>query len=146
MLQPSPRDIHIIIPFNSVPLEAVKAQGNSPETLSQLLNYVQNLQAGGGTDIYTPTVKAMEIIGQVEHIEQYFPSVILMTDGKSQGIIEILKRALDTLPMGYDIPIHSITFGEADETQLKQISELTIGRVFHGDNLVKAFREARGYN
>ncbi len=38
MLQPSPQDIHIIIPFNSNALEGIQAMGNTPETLNKLLS------------------------------------------------------------------------------------------------------------
>ena len=69
-----------------------------------------------------------------------------MTDGKSQGYINDLQAAMNQYPIGYDIPIHSITFGSADERQLKDISALTMGRVFHGHDLVRAFRKAKGYN
>ena len=146
MLQASPRDIHIIVPFNSVPLSGVKAEGNSPETLGQLLNFVQGLTPGGGTDIYAAAARALEILGQVERIDDYFPAVILMTDGRSKGELRMLRAAIEELPMGADIPIFSITFGDADPTQLQEISELTVGRVFSGKNLVKAFRNAKGYN
>lgn len=146
MLQASPRDIHIILPFNSVPLRGIRAQGNSPEILGQILGFVQSLSPGGGTDIYKATVKALEVIGQEKNIEEYFPAVILMTDGKSSGAIGDLQAAMSRLPMGSDIPVFSITFGEADETQLREISEITVGRVFPGQDLVKAFRNAKGYN
>ena len=38
-------------------------------------------------------------------------------------------------------------FGSASETELNQIAELTNGKVFDGkEDLVKAFKEVRGYN
>lgn len=146
MLQPSPEDIHIILPFNNMPLDGIRGQGNNPELLQQLITFVQNLRAGGGTDIYSATARALEIISKEENIHHYFPAVILMTDGKSQGSIDVLQSKINQLPMGKDIPIFSITFGDADETQLKQISEISIGRVFSGKNLIEAFRTAKGYN
>ena len=45
------------------------------------------------------------------------------------------------------VPIYSITFGEASEYQLRQIANLTNGKVFDGKaDLVRAFKEVRGYN
>lgn len=146
MLQASANDIHIILPFNNTILQGVKTQGNSPEVLGQLLAFVQGLSAGGGTDIYNAAAKGLELIGQVENIEDYFPAVILMTDGRSSGDIGILKAKIAEIPMASDIPIFSITFGDADETQLQEISEISIGNVFPGTNLVSAFRKAKGYN
>lgn len=146
MLQSSPNDIHLIIPFNHLPQRGIKAVGNSPETLNALLNFIDGLEPGGGTDIYLAAVKALELTGKVDVLENYFPAVILLTDGKSSGDIATLRQARERLTGGRDIPIYAITFGNADETQLRMISEMTIGRVFHGTNLVNAFRKAKGYN
>ncbi len=146
MLQASDKDIHIILPFNASPQAGVKAQGNSADVLNGLMAFVQGLAAGGGTDIYAAAAKGLELIGGVENQEDYFPAVILMTDGKSKGSIETVAAQIEKTPMGADIPIFSITFGDADPRQLKQISELTVGRVFPGKNLIKAFRTAKGYN
>lgn len=146
MLQPSPRDIHMIIPFNNQPLEGIRAVGNSHEVMGQLLAFVNSLTAGGGTNIYAAAARAIELMGETTNLEDYFPSVILMTDGRSQGDIQVLQAAISRLPAAADIPIFSITFGDADESQLRQISEITIARVFPGSDLVKAFRSAKGYN
>lgn len=146
MLQASGKDIHIIVPFNGRPRQAIKKMGNSPETMSQLLTFVHGLQAGGGTDIYAAAARGLRLISETENLDQYFPAVILMTDGQSKGSINTLKKIMDQLPMGHDIPIHSITFGNASEKQLNAISQTTIGRVFHGKDLIKAFRNAKGYN
>jgi Ca-activated chloride channel family protein len=146
MLTPSADDIHILIPFNSRPLKVVKEIGNQPDRLGHLLAVVQGLQAGGGTDIYAAAAEGLRQIQRVENLDRYFPAVILMTDGKSKGTINDLLTAMQQTAMGGDIPIHSITFGKADETQLHEISQHTIGRVFHGGDLIKAFRKAKGYN
>ncbi len=46
-----------------------------------------------------------------------------------------------------NIPVFSITFGEADESELRSIATLTNGKVFNGKkDLVEAFREVREYN
>ncbi len=146
LLQPSAEDVHIIVPFNSQPLNGVMVTGNGVETMNNLLNFVQSLAPGGGTDIYSATARAIDIVSSVPNIDKYFPAIILMTDGQSKGEIGMLKQAMDRTPLGHDIPIHSITFGDASETQLKEISEISIGRVFHGQDLIKAFRQAKGYN
>ncbi len=146
LLQPSDKDIHIIIPFNSSPQKGIQAVGNNVQTMNNLLAFVQGLTPGGGTNIYDAAAHALEVISGYPDIDKYFPAVILMTDGVSKGEIDVLKRAMDKYPMGRDIPIHSITFGDANEAQLKEISQISIGRVFHGQDLIKAFREAKGYN
>ena len=45
------------------------------------------------------------------------------------------------------VPVYSITFGDAKESQLERIAELTNSKVFDGKkDLLKAFKEVRGYN
>ncbi|MGN1106985.1 MAG: VWA domain-containing protein, partial [Huintestinicola sp.] len=48
---------------------------------------------------------------------------------------------------GYDIPVFSIMFGDADNSQLTELAELTNARVFDGrSDLIGAFRSVKGYN
>ena len=69
-----------------------------------------------------------------------------MTDGESN------YNRLNQLQSVYkqinkDIPIFSIMFGSADETQLEDIATLTNAKVFDGrTNLLEAFKQVRGYN
>ena len=70
-----------------------------------------------------------------------------MTDGKSEGssTLDMLQEALNE--QGYDVPVYSITFGDADDSQLKDIAHVSGGKVFDGrKDLVKGFRDAKGYN
>jgi Ca-activated chloride channel family protein len=68
-----------------------------------------------------------------------------MTDGQSDGSVDSLRAALNE--QGYDVPVYSVTFGEADERQLQDIARISGGKVFDGRNdMAKAFREAKGYN
>jgi Ca-activated chloride channel family protein len=58
-----------------------------------------------------------------------------------------LKRYLVEHTDAADIPVFAIMFGDASPDQLKEIADTTSGRVFDGrTDLVRAFREARGYN
>ena len=69
-----------------------------------------------------------------------------MSDGASEtdsrdDFIEEYKAC------GYDIPVFSIMFGDADDSQLKELAELTHARVFDGrTDLIGAFRSVKGYN
>jgi Ca-activated chloride channel homolog len=145
MIQPSARDIHIIVPFDAEPREKIVRTGNDPQTLKELLGNVQRLRAGGGTDIYAAVIGGLRELKKLGPMDGYFPAVILMTDGQSDGSIESLRLALQA--QGYDVPVYSITFGEADERQLQDIARLSGGQVFDGrKDMAKAFREAKGYN
>ena len=49
--------------------------------------------------------------------------------------------------IGLDIPIYSIKFASAKESQLISMANLSNGKVFDGTvGLVDAFTEVRGYN
>ena len=69
-----------------------------------------------------------------------------MTDGQANvGTFRQLKESY--LKSTKQIPIYSIMFGAADESELEDIAELTNAKVFDGKtDLVKAFKEVRGYN
>ena len=69
-----------------------------------------------------------------------------MTDGLSNlGTYSELSRKYKLLDR--EIPIYSIMFGNAYEDELEDIAELTNAKVFDGKNdLLKAFKEVRGYN
>ena len=78
-------------------------------------------------------------------MNKYNPAIILMTDGNSSGDISELATYYQDL--NKDIPVFSIMFGDASDEQLNEISDLTRARTFDGkDNLVEAFKNAKGYN
>ena len=99
----------------------------------------------GGTDIYTPAIEALEILDE-EDMNTYNTSIVLMTDGESNyNRLDLLQKAYTKI--NKDIPIFSIMFGDADETQLEDIANLTNAKVFDGrTNLLEAFKQVRGYN
>jgi Ca-activated chloride channel family protein len=147
LIQPSSRDVHIIVPFDAVPRQVIQAKGNDPQELRNLLQFVNSLQAGGGTDIYSAVARGLEELKRTGPMEGYFPAVILMTDGRNEAdsTLATLQQALND--QGYDVPVYSITFGEADPSQLQEISRVSGGKVFDGrKDLSKAFRDAKGYN
>lgn len=146
LLQPSAEDIHIIVPFDSRPRAVMTMTGNDPMALGQFMQKVNNLQAKGGTDMYAGVVRGLQELKNQNSLNDHFPAVILMTDGKSKGNIATLNAALQQAGLG-DVPVYSITFGNADDSQLQEVSRLTSGRVFDGKkDLSKAFRKAKGYN
>jgi Ca-activated chloride channel family protein len=123
-------------------MESKRFEGNDQETIRNFNLMINSLQAGGGTDMYSPLLEAFEIIEEQENITEYFPAVILMTDGRSAN-----EGALEQLSDNQDIPVFPIMFGQAEEEQLDKIVEVTTGRVFDGrEDLVEAFRKAKGYN
>jgi Ca-activated chloride channel homolog len=144
LIQPSPEDRFIVIPFSSSPIDAWTATGD-PAALGELARKVEALEPGGGTDIYACAAQGLAMMAATPDFQRYVPAVVIMTDGQSQGDFSTLEQAWRS--DGHDVPIFSITFGEADPTQLDKLATLTRARVFDGrTDLEKAFRTARGYN
>ena len=142
-LQASSREVNILIPFSGEPLEVYTAQGNGAE-LEALNTTVQDLEPGGGTDMYAAAIQGLEELKNYD-LSQYTPALILLTDGQSEGSFQDFANAYEEL--GAQVPVFSIMFGDADESQLEDLAELTNARVFDGrEDLVGAFRSVKGYN
>lgn len=143
LLQFSSKDKITIIPFNHQILgEYTTEDGRNTK---DLINKITSTSVSGGTDIYLPAMKGLEILSQ-EDLETYNVSIVLMTDGASNynRLDELTRLYKQT---GKDIPIFSIMFGDAEEEQLQDIADLTNAKIFDGKtNLLEAFKQVRGYN
>jgi len=137
------RKIITVIPFNGKIL-AEWHTDNGVDTNS-LIGAILSLPPSGATNVYDASIRALEILNN-EDLEKYNISVILMTDGMSNsGTYASLSRKYNSI--GKDIPIYSIMFGSAYEDELEEIAKLTNAKVFDGkSDLLKAFKEVRGYN
>ena len=141
-LQASEREVNVLIPFNGGVIATMTAEGNGSE-LENLYAEVEAQPVGGGTDMYTAAVAGLEILKGYD-LSQYTPAIILLTDGQSSGSLYDFEAAYDE--MGAEIPVFSIMFGDADESQLEELAQYTNARVFDGrENLTEAFRTVKGY-
>jgi Ca-activated chloride channel family protein len=145
-LQASADDRVIVLPFDDNILADWQVNGNQPDSLRSVLDQITAMKAGGGTDIYSPVIKGIdEILSQDS--DRFIPAVILMTDGESNTGKKFEDLQAAWTSNGKDIPVFAITFGDASEVQLRQITQLTRGNIFDGKkDLVTAFRKAKGYN
>ena len=142
-LQASENEVNILIPFNGGVIDTYTATGNGSE-LEALYDKVENQEVGGGTDMYAAAVRGIELLGEYD-LSQYTPAIILLTDGQSSGSLSDFEAAYAGL--GTEVPVFSIMFGDADETQLEELARYTNARVFDGrENLTEAFRSVKGYN
>lgn len=143
LLQFASKDKITVIPFSGRILGEWHTD-NGIETQS-LVNNILSLQPTGSTNIYDTSIRALEIL-DTENLDDYNVSVILMTDGMSNaGSYTNLARKYNYIDK--DIPIYSIMFGNAYEDELEEIANLTNAKVFDGkSDLLKAFKEVRGYN
>jgi Ca-activated chloride channel family protein len=147
LLQASPDDLTVIIPFNRVVIDTWQAEGNDPRVLQNILMKVENLQPGGGTNMYVAAAKALEILKPLSDSGKYHCAVIVMSDGESDGGLSDFKGMLKNGGAGKDIPLFTILFGDAKEDQMRALAGEMSGLMFDGrKDVVKAFREAKGYN
>ena len=142
-LQASEEEINILVLFNDEVILTRAVRGNGSE-LETLYGVIQDREPGGGTDIYDAAAEALGLLAQYD-LSQYTPAIILMTDGQSSGSPSDFTEAYQAL--GQEVPVFSIMFGDADETQLQELAAYTNARVFDGrENLTEAFRSVKGYN
>jgi len=150
LLQAAPGDHTTVLIFSSGIIKEMSVDGSDPQKLNQLWAEIDAMHPEGGTDIYTPIMRGLDLMKQKgDALTGYFPAIILLTDGESNtgASFSDLQAHLQTLGLKQDVPVFAIQFGESDEGQLKQLSESMSGRVFDGKaDLTKAFREVKGYN
>ncbi len=151
LLQPSARDVTIVIPFSSGPGAPMEAEGDDPKVLGALLAKVEALEAGGGTDLYGALLTAWGLLEAAEEeglLKTHLPAVVAMTDGVAdQANAPRFLRLLASGRLEAKAPIHAIAFGKADLAQLNELAEKTVGRVFRADRgLAAALRDVKGYN
>ena len=97
------------------------------------------------TALYPAAIKGLDILKN-EDMNKYNVSIVLMTDGLGNigtysSLEEIYRK------VNKQIPIYSIMFGSASDYQLNGIAKLSNAKVFDGKkDLVRAFKEVRGYN
>lgn len=151
LLQGHPNDLSMVVLFsdfirNQGQIDDWTVIGNDEADLRSLYLQIERQDAGGGTDIFSSTLFAMEELAEASADRNCLPAVIVMSDGQDGGgQLARLQRYIDGTEN--DVPVFFITFGDADPDQLRPISEQTFGRIFDGsDDLIEAFRSAKGYN
>ena len=141
LIQFSSNDKIDIIIFNDRVSHQLTVNGSESE---KILNTIKSIPAQGGTALYPAAKEALRILSK--ETDEYNTSIILMTDG--EGNIGRYSEVSDTYKdINKEIPIYSITFAGASESQLIELADLSNGKVFDGKtDLVRAFKTVRGYN
>jgi Ca-activated chloride channel family protein len=147
LLSAGEKDENVFVLFNSGIRQVIGVSGNDPQKLLDAYREVNSAKPEGGTDIYTPIIWCFQMT-QSYPIRDYISSIIVMTDGESEDYSEEFTRLYKTSGMeSLDIPVFSIMFGDANQTQLDGLASLTRARVFDGKtDLIAAFKNAKGYN
>ncbi len=148
LLQATGKDVTVVITFSDHILNEWKVEGNDPAKMQGLAANILASSPDGGTDIYTPILRGLDLIHAQADRDHYFPSIILLTDGESNtgaSFDDVQQHRQQTVLT--DVPVFSIQFGEASPEQLKRLSSETQGKLFDGkSDLSRAFRDAKGYN
>lgn len=151
LLQPSVRDVTVVVPFSGTPAQPLEARGNDPAVLAGLLKQIDALRATGGTDVYAALTEAWGILDKARTeglLQSHLPAVVVMTDGRSQtDHADAFGRLQQDAGLNVPVPVHSIAFGSADLSQLQELASRSVGRVFTaGSGLETALRTVKGYN
>ena len=143
MVQFSKKDKITVIAFDSAILN--KFTTDNGEDTDSMIRKIKNQELGGSTNLYLPVSTALQLLSE-DNSDEYNLSVILMTDGEgNRGYFSDYRKFYNKLKN--KIPVYAIMFGKANRYQLEEITELANGKVFDGRNdLLKAFKEVRGYN
>ena len=141
-LQFSKKDKITVITFSSN-VSNVWTTNSGYET-EPLIKNIEGFGVGGGTALYDAIKKGLAILN--DETDDYTKTIIAMTDGAVNiGSFEDLSNNYHSL--NKEIPVYSITFGNASEKELRRIATLTNAKVFDGKtDLLRAFKEVRGYN
>ena len=139
----SEKDKIDVVPFSSNVRDTWSTSNGL--TLDEILEKIETASVTGSTALFPAAERAIEILSK-ENQDEYVTSVILMTDGEGNvGSFDSFRSEYNSI--NKEIPVYSITFGSASESQLNSISQLTNGKVFDGKNdLTLAFKKVRGYN
>ncbi|MEL6406140.1 MAG: substrate-binding domain-containing protein [Chloroflexota bacterium] len=150
LLQGHPEDVSLVVLFETTILnrdfDDWIVEGNDPAELRDLYLQIEDESAGGGTNIFGAALEAYQELEDIREDRDCLPSVIVMTDGADrEGLYGDFERYISRTEN--DIPVFAITFGNADEEELIPMTDLTFGRLFDGtEDLIEAFRSAKGYN
>ncbi len=146
-----------IITFSSEPGPTVLfPMGSTPEQNSKartaIAQFIEPLSADGQTAIYSSVQRALVELGQERgrEKEKRYYTVVLMTDGENnQGLTqaqfeEWYRNQGDSVR---GIPVFPILFGEGNPAELRELADLTGGRLFdsRSNTLAAVFKEIRGY-
>ena len=141
-LQFSKSDKITVLPFDSYVGTPITTDDGTNTT--DMIEQIRGLEPSGSTALYDCAIAGLDILENES--DNYTKTVIAMTDGAiNVGSFQELNNTYQSYQS--KVPIYSITFGSARESQLKEIAKLTNAKVFNGKSgLLEAFKEVRGYS
>jgi Ca-activated chloride channel family protein len=140
-----------LITFSDTVMESRDFTVDKEGVVSQeIKRYVNELQLGGGTAIFTALKTAYEQAQIALKAEpDRFYSIVLMTDGLNRDGISYEEFQLFYLKESDyigGIRTFPILFGDASSDEMQSLATLTGGKAFDGrKSLAQAFKQIRGY-
>jgi Ca-activated chloride channel family protein len=134
-----------LFPMGATAEENAKARAS-------VAQFIQPMVTDGSTAIYASVEQALEELGRErdQNKDKRYYTIVLMTDGENnrspnESQFREWYRAEGASVRG--IPVFPILFGEGDAKALRELADLTGGRLFdsRSTNLASVFKEIRGY-
>jgi Ca-activated chloride channel family protein len=123
---------------------------NGP-SLTAVRNFVNGLQAGGNTAIFTAVDEAYhQAVDELRSDPNRLTSIVLMTDGENNSGLSFQSFVDDYHSLGaaaQQVRTFPVLFGDADPQQLHDLADATGGEVFdsRSESLSTVFKEIRGF-
>jgi Ca-activated chloride channel homolog len=141
------------LPFSTAPATAktfdVPADDPAP-TLQAIRAYISGLSANGWTALYDALADAYQIIQRQATTDPYrITSIVLLSDGESNTGRDLAQFTdfFRGLPLNVaSVPVYPVLFGESADAQMRQLAQLSGGRVFDSrtQSLTDVFAQIRG--
>ena len=142
------KDYTALIPFSDRVLGIITAEGNADNLNKMYEDLESNYQPQTSTSMYEAIIQAVDILkDNKEQLANYSPAIVVLTDGRPNGLAGFKDLKASYQDLDYDVPIFSIMFGDAKESDLEEIAQMSRARVFDGrSDMIKAFQNVKGYN
>ncbi|WP_338845487.1 VWA domain-containing protein [Massilia sp. W12] len=118
------------------------------EILQQLGSAVNQLEARGGTAIFSSVAQAYTQAQKEAKSEERSVSIVLLTDGQNtDGMrLEEFRQFIDSRGVP-KVPVFAILYGDAKQEEMDALAQITGGRVFDARkvSLPQVMREIRTY-
>ena len=142
------KDYTVLIPFSEEILGTITADGNGEDLNKIYEDLKDNYAPETSTYMYEAIIKAVNILNDNKaKLDNYSPAIVVLSDGRPNGAATFDDLEAAYSDLDYDVPIFSIMFGDAEQSDLEEIANMSRARVFDGrTDMIKAFQNVKGYN
>jgi Ca-activated chloride channel family protein len=150
----APREKVALVTFDDhvrgVKTFSIDSSDPASASLQQVRDYINGLEVGGNTAIYSALSRADDEAAQLKASDpSSYTSIVLLTDGENNSGIgpETYLAQIKRLQPADVVRTFTVLFGEANPSALQAVADATGGKVFDARqaDLSKVFKEIRGY-